>query len=582
MFTYNVAHAQVTLTINPSVVSNTYPGVITLNITGLNTGEKIYIGKWLDVNGNGVIDAGEPLMEAFQLVDNTNSYAIVGGVTNINMPFDINPANGAITATLSIPSAMPLENMAGNYIFEVISPKGRFAPVTAAFSVTNAPLPALITGTVYQSDGVTPFANAVVASEDLVHGNVANASVADSNGRYAIAVYPGEYACIGAAMNCYYNQKTAASFNLTNGMTVTNNLTLTNAGPYTISGKIYDESNSNGIPGILLQLQSGNLFEVAFTDTNGNYSAAVSPGFWKVQPAKEHLALGGYVDPQITYQANASTNSVTNFNIGYPKGDALIYGRVTDNAGNPIFGIKMDGNQNNQSTNFDSKGYTDATGDYAIAILDGPNSCNVDTPTYGSPALNYIWNQPNVVNVAPGGTLQENFVGQPIVGIISGHVQDNSGTSVVGVGLYANTTIGGLYYTSLEGTTDQSGNYTLAVAAGTWNVFFLEGGFSDSLDTAGYEDPTAPHYVNVPPTVILNITVYPLGTPVISQPRFVAPGQFGFWVSGTNSVTYTVQVSTNLASANWQNVYSFELVTNTLFITDPSATNGQRFYRIVK
>jgi hypothetical protein len=580
LFTFNVAHAQVTLTVSPSVVSNTYPGVITLNVTGLNTGEKIYITRWIDLNGNGVIDAGEPTMDAFQLVDNDNTYAIVGGITNINMPFDTNPANGAITATFSIPSVMPLDNMAGNYIFEVISPKGRFAPVTATLSITNAPLPATITGTVYQSDGVTPFANAVVAAQDLVHNNVANASVADSNGQYAISLYPGEYACVGAAMNCYYDQKTAAAFNLTNGMTVTNNLTLTNAGPYTISGQIYDEGNSNRIPGLLVQLQSGSLFEVAFTDTNGNYSAAVSPGFWKVQPAKEHLARGGYVYPQQTYQADATTGSVTNFNIGFPEGDALIYGRVTDNSNNPIVGVKMDGNQN-QSTNYDSKGYTDANGNYAIAILDGTNSCQVDTPTYGSPALNYIWNQPNETDVPPGGTLRNDFVGLPIIGTISGHVQDNAGTNVVGVGLYANTTIGGLYYSSLEGTTDHSGNYTLAVAAGTWDVYFLVGGFSDNLDAAGYEDLTAPHYVNVPPTnVILNLTVYPLGTPVISQPQFVAPGQFGFWVSGTNNVTYTVEASSNLLS--WTSIYSFELLTNSLFITDPSATIGHRFYRIVK
>ncbi|HEV2327219.1 MAG TPA: hypothetical protein VGY56_00340 [Verrucomicrobiae bacterium] len=580
LFICRMACAQVTLTVSPSVVSNTYPGVITLNITGLNTGEKIYVTRWIDLNGNGVIDAGEPLMEAFQLVDNDNSYAIVGGITNINIPFDINPANGAITTTLAIPSAMPLENLAGNFVFEVISPTGRFAPVTATFSITNAPLPALITGTVYQGDGVTPFANAVVAAQDLVHNNVENTSVADSNGHYAISLYPGEYACIGVAMNCYYSFASATSYNLTNGMTVTNNLTLTNGGPYTISGTIYDEGNSNGIAGMLVQFQSGSLFEVAFTDTNGNYSAAVSPGFWKIQPAKERLARRGYVDPQQTYQADATTGSVTNFNIGFPKGDALIYGRVTDNSNNPIEGVKMDGNQN-EPTNYDSKGYTDINGNYTVAILDGTNSCNVDTPTFGSPALNYIWNQPNEISVSPGQAVREDFVGQPIIGTISGHVQSNVGTNIVGVGLYANTTIDGLYYTSLEGTTDPSGNYTLAVAAGTWNVYFLVGGFSDNLDAAGYEDLTGPHYVDVPPTnVILNLTVYPLGTPIISQQRFVGPGQFGFWVSGSNNVTYTVQASTNLF--NWSTIYSFELLTNSLFITDPGATNGHRFYRIVK
>lgn len=574
--------SQVALTVSPAIVSNTYPGVITLNITGLNSGEQVYVGKWLDLNGNGAVDADEPLMEAFQLVDNDNGYAIVGGITNINMPFDTNPTNGVITATLSIPSAMPLENMSGHYVFQVISPTDRFAPVSATLFVTNAILPAVITGTIYQSDGVTPFPHAIAAAEDLVHGNVANAAVSDSNGHYSIALYPGEYSLVEAAPNYYGNFSPGTSFNLTNGMTVTNNLFLTNGGPYTISGMVYDEGNSNGIPGVMMQIQSGKLSEIAFTDTSGNYSAAVPAGFWKVQPSKDRLDRLGYVYPQATLQVDTTTGSVANANIGLPQGDALIYGRVTDNIGNPMVGVKMDAGQNT-STNYDSKGYTDSNGYYAVAILEGTNSCNVDTPDYGAPALNYVWNQPDDTNLASGQALQENFVGQPIIGAISGYVQDDTGTNVVGVGLYANATINGLNYTSLEGTTDNSGNYTLAVGAGQWNVYFIVGGFSDNLDAAGYEDLTAPHLVNVPPTnVVLDLTVYPLGTPVISKPHFVAPGQFGFTVTGTNNVNYTMQVSTNLASANWRSVYSFELTTNSLFVTDPTATNAPRFYRIVK
>jgi hypothetical protein len=466
------------------------------------------------------------------------------------------------------------------------SPTGRFAPVTAPFSITNAALPGTVQGTVYHGDGVTPFANAIVVPQDLVHGSVGNGAVADSSGHYTLALYPGEYGLIGAALNSYYNQKNAPSFNLTNGMTVTNNLTLTNSGPYTISGSIYNEANSNGVPGVLLTLQSGNFFEVSFTDTNGNYSTAVPPGFWKVQPAKERFCRLGYVYPQGTYQANASTGSVTNFNIGLTNGNALVYGHVQDNNGNPMVGIKMDANEGqstNNSSSYDSKGYTDANGNYAIAVLGGNDGASLDTPTYGLPVLNYVWNQPYDTNLAAGHALEDNFVGQPIMGTISGHVQSNTGTNVVGVGLYANATINGLYYTSLEGVTDNSGNYLLAVAGGNWNVYFLTGGFSDNLDAAGYEDLSAPHYLNVPPTnQVLNLTVYPLGTAVISQPNFVGPGQFGFWVSGANNVTHTVQVSTNLASANWQDVYSFEIVTNSIFITDPSATNGPRFYRIIK
>src|SRR3989442_3422232 len=61
--------AQQTLSVTPSVTSNTYAGVITLAIGGLTNGENVVIQKYLDLNANGTIDPGEPLMDAFKISD---------------------------------------------------------------------------------------------------------------------------------------------------------------------------------------------------------------------------------------------------------------------------------------------------------------------------------------------------------------------------------------------------------------------------------------------------------------------------------------------------------------------------------
>src|SRR5437879_7887904 len=92
---------------------------------------------------------------------------------------------------------------------------------------------------------------------------------------------------------------------------------------------------------------------------------------------------------------------------------------------------------------------------------------------------------------------------------------------------------------SLDGTTDNSGNYSLAVSAGQWNVQFLLGGGShDNLDQHGLADLTMPHIVNVPPTnVVLNLTVYPFGTPLMTTPQRFSSTQFGFNVSGAINVS---------------------------------------------
>src|SRR5260370_11837901 len=131
--------AQQTLSVTPSVTSNTYAGVITLAITELTNGEKVVIQKYLDLNANGAIDAGEPLIDAFKISD--GGVMVIGGVTNINVPFDSNPVAGAITTTLNFPAAMPLENIVGQQIIQLASPASRFYPVTPTFPVTpDAPL----------------------------------------------------------------------------------------------------------------------------------------------------------------------------------------------------------------------------------------------------------------------------------------------------------------------------------------------------------------------------------------------------------------------------------------------------------
>ena len=143
--------------------------------------------------------------------------------------------------------------------------------------------------------------------------------------------------------------------------------------------------------------------------------------------------------------------------------------------------------------------------------------------------------------------------------------------------------INGNNYQSVDATTDNSGNYSLAVADGQWSLQFLEGGFSDNLDSHGYADFSSPHIVNIPPTnAVLNITVYPIGTPFLSWPQRFNSSQFGFTINGLSNVTYTVQVSTNLASTNWSSLFSLILTNSSFPVVDNNATNARRFYRVQK
>src|SRR5947209_10428978 len=133
-----------TLTVTPAITSNTYNGVITINIGGLTNGEKVLVEKYIDLNGNGAIDAGEPLVDMFEIAD--GGAMVIGGITNVTVPFDHNSATGAITTSLGLVGSLVFENMVGHYVYQVASPSGNFAPVTALFEITNAALAQSVSG----------------------------------------------------------------------------------------------------------------------------------------------------------------------------------------------------------------------------------------------------------------------------------------------------------------------------------------------------------------------------------------------------------------------------------------------------
>jgi hypothetical protein len=574
----NASPPPVTLTITPSVISNTYSGVITLNITGLTNTETVTIRRWLDLNGNGTNDAGEPLIDAFNITDNNLTNALIGGITNLNVPFDTNPTSGAITTALNCPWA--LDDLVGHYVFQVVSPGGRFSPVPATFAVTNAALGESVSGIIY-SNGV-PCPNATVWAQDQQLNDLAGAAVADGSGHYFLTLAPGSYSLIAGMPNAYDNVSAAPSVILTNGMAATNSLFLTN-GTVMISGSVYDAGNSNGIGGLMLILQSGGLMALAFTDTNGNYSAAVTPAFWTIQPVEPRLTRRAYMFPEAVFQVDTTGGNATNANLALPKGNALFYGRITDNSGAPFANVKFVAYTGN---NYKANGFSDQNGYYAVAILgDRTNYCGCKVYQAENTALgSYIVNNYLDITNAPNQTTLENFVALPATAQISGRVLDNSGNAVIGVGLYASTSINGINYNSLEGDTDSSGNYSLAVASGQWSVQFFNGNSSDNLNWHGLIDITAPHFVTIPPTTaVLNLTVYPIGTPFITSPQRLGAMQFGFTLNGATNVSYTVQVSTNLAATNWTSLFSLRLTNNTFLpVVDYNATNSPRFYRAVK
>src|ERR1051325_4761157 len=163
----------VTFSVTPSAISNNYSGVLTLQITGLTNGEQVTIQRYLDLNGNGTGEATEPLLDTFTIAD--GGVSTIGGITNVNVPYDSNPAGGTITSTLSF--AASLDAVIGQHVFRLVSPTGNFLPQTSVLNITNTALGQSISGTVL--NGVSPVAHRVVVAFGQPNNSLAGAGVTE-------------------------------------------------------------------------------------------------------------------------------------------------------------------------------------------------------------------------------------------------------------------------------------------------------------------------------------------------------------------------------------------------------------------
>ncbi len=579
------AVAQVTFNVSPAAVSNTYTGIITLQIGGLTNGEQVIFQDYLDVNANGAVDAGEPLVDAFRITD--GGAVVIGGITNVSVPYDSNPATeGAITATMNFDAV--LDNIVGQRVFRIVSPTNRFTATNVIFNVTNSTSAQFASGTVFVN-GSTPVAHAVVVALTSPDQNYTTATVADSLGHYSLPLSPGSYFLIAASQNTYIDQSAAPVATLTAGHSSTNNIFVT-SGTVALGGTVTDSGNSNALGGVFLQLESGNLFGGVFTDTNGNFSTMLAPGKWKIKGDSSSLGRRGYVVPQGGISVDISGGAVTNAAVSFSRGNALFYGSALSPTGTPLANFHISANTDSDAVNsFKSEVFTDQNGNYGLpALVTSSNTGDTNAWTC-SPSSNPIYpsllvTQGTDTTLVLNQTVRVNFGTVAGTATISGRLHDASGNGVAGVSVSGNTIINGTNFSSLGADTDVNGNFSFAASDGEWQVF------ADCCDNSGLEnfglyDPV-PHSILVNNSAFVDITAYPDDTPVLYGGQRFNSSIFGFLVSAPLNPPgnhYVIRATTNLALpvSSWTTV----LITNlgsgfSTFITDTNATNRGKFYNV--
>lgn len=467
------------LTITPSTVTNDYVGNITLSISGLTAGKTVRVERFLDVNTNGIIDSGDIMVESYTVTDGQASF--IGGVRNRNVPGDDDGlTNGLMTVNVLYPGVNDtLNHIAGTYLVRVTDAASSFTPIIQTLTIVQKIYPQGVQGRVFSASTGLPLTNTVVVLV-IQNGNGGFGALVDGGGNYTIYCPTNSYGAL--PVNPVY-----VSDQNFGGVTVTPNsfasLNLTNIfGTRTISGKISDSSSGIGLPGLFFQAQDTNgLFGIGFTDTNGNYTLAVTPGKWKLKLGSESGPLLGYVRGNGSLNVDTTSANVTNANIQMLKATALVYGHVRDTQSNSVPDLRIQAQD--QGNLFDSAGASDASGNYWVGAL-GSTSLNVGPDNSSLAAAGLIGQGTNIV-ITDGQAIVQNFILQRATAHLRGRLIDSFSNAVGNFTLVAQpVTTNTSGANSIYPQTGNDGSFDIGVYAGNWSLA-LESSSAQSANLIG-------------------------------------------------------------------------------------------------
>lgn len=405
------------LAVSPPSLSYDDPGVITLTISSLAPGETARVERYVDGNGNGVVDLGEPLVLSFLVTD--GQVTMFGGERNVNIPGDEDgTANGQISVRLQQSALPEFNRVAVNYLFRIASPSANFAPVVQPFAVTPGSFAQWARGTA-TADGA-PLAGAVVAFLSMADdGHFVGGALTDAAGGYALSVPPGDYLLAAVKSGFIMNLLEGPQASVQPGVDTTQNVAAA-AADRTISGRVFDAVTSNGLPALQLFVGLGeDAFTVIQTDADGNFTAPVLAGAWEFELSEKSLALLGYAEGKILVDATAGNVSNVMVPLTYGRGQLdLVFFFAGGSFGNGTNGLISFPTHLNyyyalfglEDVNFPTNVYF--TGPNGSGLSSSPSAVfggNIgsDSAWYSSPQV-YLPPYP------PGGVYTVNYKTQPI------------------------------------------------------------------------------------------------------------------------------------------------------------------------
>jgi hypothetical protein len=219
-----------------------------LTVTGLANQQTVLIEEFRDANGNGAIDAGEPLLLSFKVSD--GQVALFAPPPGRGSPGDDdNATNGQVRKVLTLSILPESVRAVGSYVFKVSALDGSFVPVVQPFVILPGAYPQAVEGRVL--DGGTPVASAMVALLAVSGDDAAlvTAIWTDGTGHFSLPAPPDDYLVLALKPGYVGSVGAGPMVSLASGLSRTQDVVLLPASS-SISGRVTDALTSNGIPGL--------------------------------------------------------------------------------------------------------------------------------------------------------------------------------------------------------------------------------------------------------------------------------------------------------------------------------------------
>lgn len=470
------------ISVSPTVVDDTYRGLVEFEMTGLAAGQRVILEKYRVFDASVGIEADSILMGSYVLQD--GYFPLVGEVYNFNIPGDTDEVDGSISAQLDL-FEPDISSTVGDYVYRVKSPTGAYAPVDTAFRINAELSDQSFFGLILDPEGnAVPNAfvavlNPIGSDNTFVYGETS-----DSSGFYDLYTAPDtEYDLVAAAPGYVGPYGKNVSRYILEGEDIYEDIILT-PGTQTIGGRVHEAGDfARGLPGVeMIFLSVGadneidqNLFTATWTDANGDYEVDVTEGRW-IGLVRQNIAYRfGYMGSGVGgAPADTTTGSVSNYNIGLIRGESVLQGNLTsselDLEGNEvgIEGVTISAVR--ESDGLPAHGVTDLAGSYRIALGEGRwNVYAMPNPLADrdySPSI-----RRDVVIGSEPSSLEYNFTARPIDAYVSGFLKDEIGDGVPKLFLRAIQLIDRAEAELGARNTDETdGFFQFSLSAGDWLI----------------------------------------------------------------------------------------------------------------